>query len=58
MMERKLPIVLKYIIANYKLEKHFTDKIHIYLESEKLNNTKQFQIYVSYRLGFKVAKKR
>jgi len=35
-----------------------TDKIHIYLESEKLNNIKQFQIYVSYKLGFKVAKKR
>ena len=35
-----------------------TDNIHTYLECEKLNNTKQFQIYVSYKLIFKVAKKR
>ena len=50
--------VLKYIIANYKLEKHFTDKIHIYLDSDELKNTKLFQIYISEQLGFKVAKKR
>ena len=50
--------VLKFIIANYKLEKYVTDKIHIYLDSDELKNTKLFQIYISEQLGFKVAKKR
>ena len=35
-----------------------TDKIHIYLDSDELKNTKLFQIYIYEQLGFKVAKKR
>lgn len=50
--------ILKFIITNYKIEKKIIDKIHTCLESKKLKNTKLFQIYVSYKSGFKVAKKR
>ncbi len=50
--------ILKFIIANYKIEKKVIDKIHSYLESEKLKNTKEFQIYVSEKLGYKGTYKR
>ena len=38
--------VLKFIIANYKLEKYVNDKIHTYLESNQRKNIKQFESYL------------
>lgn len=45
--------ILKYIIENYKLNNTQKNKIKFYLESKNLQNTKQFQKYVSEKLGDK-----
>ncbi len=45
--------ILLYIIGNYDLKNKETEKIKLYLESKNLQNTKQFQKYVSEKLGDK-----